>query len=163
MFQDDDLAEAMSVPLFYGFVEAIILGIYCMISWKLDWTKAPSTDPFLTVISVSYEVLLAEEQEKNLSIDSELTKDIEFAIQKPKTSSDINVANRESNCTYTNFKEEDQSGLGFRVKNLCVGITKWGEPFMNMCDSILLSMESLKDNVIGQQPELESQPNGILV
>jgi len=66
MFQDDDLAEAMGVPLFYGLVEAILLGIYCTLTWKLDWTKAPSHDPFLRVITMSYEIISAEEYEKEI-------------------------------------------------------------------------------------------------
>lgn len=61
MFEGDDLAEAMGVPLFYGIVEALLLGGYCVIAWKLDWTKAPASDPLLKVLTTSYEVLSAEE------------------------------------------------------------------------------------------------------
>ncbi len=162
MFEDDDLAEAMGVPLFYGFVEAVLLGIYCLLSWKLDWTKAPSTDPFLRVVSVSYEVLSAQELEKSIS-DSERTKGDEFTIQKHKSSSHIQAVNMESDCTYTNYECEDQKNFDFRIKEVCVSVRKWGDPIIDMCDSVLLSMKSLKENIIGQQPELESQSNnGVL-
>jgi predicted Na+-dependent transporter len=34
-------AEAVSVPLFYGIVEAVVIGLYCIWAWKAGWTKAP--------------------------------------------------------------------------------------------------------------------------
>ena len=63
MFEDDEQAQAMGVPLYYGIIEAIVLGLYCFIAWKMNWTKAPAGDPFCTVISTSYEVLYAERLE----------------------------------------------------------------------------------------------------
>ena len=65
MFEGDELAEAMGVPLYYGGVEAFVLGIYCIGAWKMSWTKAPADDPILKVISTSYEVLYAEATEKS--------------------------------------------------------------------------------------------------
>ena len=45
MFPDPtERAEAVSVPLFYGVVEAVIIGVYCICAWKLGWTKAPSDE-----------------------------------------------------------------------------------------------------------------------
>mmetsp|Transcript_24510 Transcript_24510/g.35975 ORF Transcript_24510/g.35975 Transcript_24510/m.35975 type:complete len:343 (-) Transcript_24510:342-1370(-) len=55
MFKGDELSEAMGVPLFYGICEAVVLGIYCLIAWKLNWTKAPSTDPLCRVITDNYQ------------------------------------------------------------------------------------------------------------
>mmetsp|Transcript_2712 Transcript_2712/g.3839 ORF Transcript_2712/g.3839 Transcript_2712/m.3839 type:complete len:310 (+) Transcript_2712:684-1613(+) len=60
MFEGNELAEAMGVPLFYGLMEALILGIYCIFAWKAGWTKAPTDAPFWNVIFMSYEVVLAE-------------------------------------------------------------------------------------------------------
>lgn len=51
-----DQSQALLVPLFYGAFEAILLAFYCMIAWKLGWTKAPRDDPFCMVITKSYEV-----------------------------------------------------------------------------------------------------------
>jgi hypothetical protein len=36
---EDDLASAISVPLYYGLCEAILLAAYCIFCWKLGWTK----------------------------------------------------------------------------------------------------------------------------
>ena len=45
MFSDPtQQAEAVSVPLVYGIVEAIIIGIYCVWAWKAGWTKAPADE-----------------------------------------------------------------------------------------------------------------------
>lgn len=56
MFEGDELSNAMGVPFFYGVVEALILGIYCVGAWKAGWTKAPAKESFWKVIATSYEV-----------------------------------------------------------------------------------------------------------
>jgi hypothetical protein len=56
IFEGDELAVAVGVPLFYGICEAVFLAIYCVVCWKLGWTKAPADAPFCTVITTSYEV-----------------------------------------------------------------------------------------------------------
>ena len=38
MFENDDEAQAMGVPLYYGIIEAVVLGLYCLIAWKMNWT-----------------------------------------------------------------------------------------------------------------------------
>ncbi len=115
MFNGDDLSEAMGVPLFYGIVEAILLAIYCLISWKLNWTKAPSDDPFLKVISVSYEVLLTveelakEEGEEGglpgLAIegDSHGEEEDEFGIPEKKIMSICDT----NDFTYSNYTDQE--------------------------------------------------------
>merc|ERR1712232_470040 len=56
MFEGNDVSEAVKVPLWYGIVEAVALGLYLILAWKLGYTKAPSNEKFWTVISKSYEV-----------------------------------------------------------------------------------------------------------
>lgn len=63
MFEGDELSEAMGVPFMYGLVEAVVLGIYCTVAWKIGWTKAPRDANFLKIITTSYEVLYAERKE----------------------------------------------------------------------------------------------------
>jgi hypothetical protein len=74
MFDGQDLSEAMGVPLYYGFVEAVILGIYCLIAWKCNWTKAPSNAPICHVLAMSYEVLRVEKHELE-SVEVQLGED----------------------------------------------------------------------------------------
>jgi len=78
MFQGGDLADALGVPLFYGLVEAVVLGIYCIIAWKCNWTKAPAKESFCTMIGTSYEIIYAEVAEK---------KDLEMGIEVSLASS----------------------------------------------------------------------------
>jgi hypothetical protein len=56
IFEGDELAVAVGVPLFYGICEAVFLAIYCVVCWKSGWTKAPADEGFCTVITTSYEV-----------------------------------------------------------------------------------------------------------
>lgn len=77
MFEGDELSEAMGVPFYYGMVEAIVLGIYCVGAWKAGWTKAPSDVNFFTMLATSYEVLHAEkweeENEDGVNVEVQLT------------------------------------------------------------------------------------------
>ena len=50
-----DRGQALCVPLFFGVMEAVLIGIYCVICWKLGWTKAPKDVSFCTMISTMYE------------------------------------------------------------------------------------------------------------
>jgi len=56
MYSGDVLAEALSIPVYYGLVEAITLGIYCICAWKMGWTKAPKDESVCTVIASFYEI-----------------------------------------------------------------------------------------------------------
>eukprot|EP00934_Nitzschia_sp_Nitz4_P008099 Nitzschia sp. Nitz4//scaffold137_size62074//17493//19010//NITZ4_006410-RA/size62074-processed-gene-0.82-mRNA-1//-1//CDS//3329535685//8089//frame0 len=65
MFDDpDEKAEAVSVPLLYGLVEALIIGIYCVWAWKMGWTKAPADEKLCVVVSNTYEVDESPEEEE---------------------------------------------------------------------------------------------------
>jgi len=69
MFDDkEEVARAMAVPLFYGLVEAVVLGLYCLSAWKLGWTKAPSDEKVCIVLAKTYEV--EEEDEETALVDS---------------------------------------------------------------------------------------------
>lgn len=64
MFTDPtERATALGVPLYYGFVEALVCGVYCLLCWKLGWTKASRNEKLWKVIIMSYEV--EDDQEPN--------------------------------------------------------------------------------------------------
>ena len=63
MFDGQELNVAMGVPFFYGVCEAIFVGSYCIVAWKMGWSKAPANAPLWQVITTSYEVLTAERHE----------------------------------------------------------------------------------------------------
>ena len=56
MFEGDNLATAVGVPLFYGICEAVMLAVFCLGAWKAGWTKAPKDENICVVIGKSYEV-----------------------------------------------------------------------------------------------------------
>ena len=56
IFDPEERAQALAVPLFYGAVEAFVIMIYCIWAWKAGWTKASSKDSICKVIGKSYEV-----------------------------------------------------------------------------------------------------------
>jgi hypothetical protein len=100
MFQGVDLGNAMAVPLFYGIMEAIVLGIYCVISWKAGWTKAPSNISFWTMISTSYEVLVIEHSDL-VAIEVSLPKNQKDRIEK---------ANRAGDTLYVKYSVQEEDG-----------------------------------------------------
>ena len=56
MFEGDELNQAIGVPLYYGGVEMLVLGLYCIFAWKFGWTKAPKDESICVVVAKSYEV-----------------------------------------------------------------------------------------------------------
>jgi predicted Na+-dependent transporter len=73
MFKDPtERAEAISVPLFYGIVEAVIIAFYCVWAWKAGWTKAPPNEKICVVMTRTYEVNAEEdEDEADFDVDVE--------------------------------------------------------------------------------------------
>ena len=65
MFDDiEERAQAVAVPLFYGIVEAVAIGVYCVWAWKVGWTKAPPNEKLCTVVTKSYEINHEAEHEQ---------------------------------------------------------------------------------------------------
>ena len=82
MFEGEELAAALGVPFFYGLVEAVLLAIYCVVAWKIGWTKAPKNVSVWKAISTSYEIVESEKNdaiiqppEQELSSNTMPTKD----------------------------------------------------------------------------------------
>lgn len=56
MFDDDEsAAEAVGVPLFYGAVEAIVVGAFLVLSWQAGWTYAPRNLPLHVVMAQNFQ------------------------------------------------------------------------------------------------------------
>jgi len=70
MFNAKDQSQALAVPLFYGMVETLFVGMYCFIAWKLGWTYAPKNDPICKVLCQRYDPLSdAEELQESECMD----------------------------------------------------------------------------------------------
>mmetsp|Transcript_17104 Transcript_17104/g.36941 ORF Transcript_17104/g.36941 Transcript_17104/m.36941 type:complete len:415 (-) Transcript_17104:345-1589(-) len=111
MFKGNELSQAMAVPLYYGLVEALILGLYCIIAWKAGWTKAPKNVSFWTMVATSYEVLLLEHT--NL-------KAVEVSL--PKHNQDVNEkVNTSGDTIYVKYNvEEDDEDDYQMVSCMCI-------------------------------------------
>lgn len=57
----------ITVPLFYGGVEAVVLGLYCIVCWKLGMTKAPKDEKVCVVLSKTYEIIEDESTHRRSS------------------------------------------------------------------------------------------------
>ncbi|CAJ1903990.1 unnamed protein product [Cylindrotheca closterium] len=75
MFKGAEVTKAMGVPLFYGIVEAVFVGIFCIVGWKAGWTKAPIDVSFWRMITTTYEVLEAERIGQSEEIEVAFTDD----------------------------------------------------------------------------------------
>ena len=56
------------MPFYYGVVEAVAVGTYCVLAWKAGWTQAPAHAPIWLVMWTSYEVLKQEAAETGESV-----------------------------------------------------------------------------------------------
>lgn len=66
----EDRAQAVAVPLFYGIVEAVVIGAYCIYAWKVGWTKAPRDEKLCVIITKTYEVGDEDENDNPVSPDA---------------------------------------------------------------------------------------------
>lgn len=99
MFDGNQLAEAMGVPLYYGLLEAVILGVYCIWAWKAGWTKAPRNAPLCHVIATSYEVIIAEVHELQA---------VEVSLKSSsKTDTDAESVSVDGDTLFTYFRLND--------------------------------------------------------
>lgn len=69
MFKGPEVQKAMGVPLFYGMVEAVLVGVFCVASWRGGWSKAPQNVSFWRMLTTTYEVLEAEKSGESQEIE----------------------------------------------------------------------------------------------
>jgi hypothetical protein len=87
-------AQALAVPMVYGILEALLVGLYGWYAWKAGWTKAPTNASACIVWTASYEL------ETNASIEK----------QGEETHASFEIASRSSlddNTADTTVADED--------------------------------------------------------
>jgi hypothetical protein len=57
-FNSVDGAKAAGVPLLYGAVVTLLIGIWCLVAWKAGWSLAPRKDSIFRVVSNNYQATL---------------------------------------------------------------------------------------------------------
>lgn len=112
MFKGSDVSEAVKVPLWYGIVEAVLLGIYLIIAWKLNWTKAPSNEKFCIVIAKSYEVCQSEDHCVNNNNDSyRISNENDSCESGSSFCTDKEVSDVEDTTAYSKTKDEEEKDI----------------------------------------------------
>lgn len=74
IFEGDELAQAIGVPVYYGFVEAVVVSLYCIWAWKNGWTKAPADVTLWQALTTSYEVKALDQVEQQPDSGIQLPK-----------------------------------------------------------------------------------------
>ena len=72
IFNGDQLAQAIGIPVYYGFVEAVVVSAYCIWAWQRGWTKAPTDITLWKAITTSYEVMNLDQGETPPPADIQL-------------------------------------------------------------------------------------------
>lgn len=103
MFEDDELAEALGVPLYYGMVEAFILSFYCIGAWKAGWTKAPVDDEFWTMITKTYEVSNDDDGAGGAEMIKKSNAEATTQVSDTEEQRNVDGAPRQSKSSYTLF------------------------------------------------------------
>lgn len=85
MFDDSkEIAQALAVPLLYGIMEAVILGAYCFVAWKLGWTKAPKEEKICVVLTKTFEVDDTED-DSVASIEQDVIESMDIVCSMSRT------------------------------------------------------------------------------
>jgi hypothetical protein len=56
------------VPVIYGGIVTIVASIFCVIAWKLGWSKAPRNVSFIRFITTSYELETSDDVDDHLTL-----------------------------------------------------------------------------------------------
>jgi len=147
MFEGDDLSEAMGVPLYYGTLEALILGFYCIGAWKSGWTKAPVNERFWLVLITSYEVLETEQRElQEIEVSISTCEDIEPERESDRGDTLFHYIN------FDNILREPSDSRDVRVPKEPSGYTDSpNESFMELSQQSPTSDKS--SNIFQRNPE----------
>jgi predicted Na+-dependent transporter len=75
--------QALLVPLFYGLMEAFVVGLYCFVAWKLGWTKAPPDASFCSMLVTTYELDDDDESIQSPTLDQSMDEIDDVEMQEP--------------------------------------------------------------------------------
>lgn len=65
LFSGDDQQRALGVPFWYTGMQTCFVGVYCLVSWKIGWSKAPPNENIFKVLLQSYELTEENGVEEN--------------------------------------------------------------------------------------------------
>ena len=113
LYKGDELSTAIGVPLYYGIVDAVVLAFFCIVCWKMGWTKAPPNENFCTVIYNSYEVHDDDEPQQQQQQQEQQNQEGTFSNT---SSTDHSKHDFEVDWGTTDADESDVAGSGRRKR-----------------------------------------------
>lgn len=70
LFSGEEQNIAVGVPFWYTGMQTLFVGIFCIVAWKLGWSKAPANENIFKVLLNSYEIAMDENEAKDDEEDS---------------------------------------------------------------------------------------------
>lgn len=64
LFRDEEQRNALGVPFYYTGMQTLTVGLFCLLCWKIGWTKCPPNKNFLEMLLVNY-----QNQETEVEVD----------------------------------------------------------------------------------------------
>jgi hypothetical protein len=74
LFSGEEQNIAVGVPFWYTGMQTLFVGVFCLVTWKLGWSKAPANENIFKVLLNSYEIAMDENEEKGEG-DMEASRD----------------------------------------------------------------------------------------
>lgn len=65
MFDSSAVSKALVVPLYIALVNVIVLGLFFLVVWKKEWSKAPSDKNIFVVLFKFYDIWESDAEKKN--------------------------------------------------------------------------------------------------
>ena len=127
----EERAQAVAVPIFYGIVEAVAIGLYCVWAWKIGWTKAPANEKFCTVVTKSYEINHDDEHDhaSDDGDDGEVNPSSRESYQFENEAAVLNAMEQTTTTTTTQPPESLWQRLFGRSSNSVPEMPKTADPF----------------------------------
>lgn len=159
-----DLATAISVPLYYGICEAVMLACYCVICWKVGWTKAPADENFCVMLATSYEVEPDDDEGNEVTVDDVLGNISDSENDEEEPAEDIHKTESLVFESTTDGTQVDDESLQDRVEGAAnlrrIDTNNHGQP-LEIDSALQLQMEevaesqaeSIPEDVVDEPPE----------
>jgi predicted Na+-dependent transporter len=64
----NERAQALCVPVMYGGFAMFFTSVFCLIAWKLGWSKAPRNVPMMKMLRTSYEFDINEDIQDHMTL-----------------------------------------------------------------------------------------------
>jgi hypothetical protein len=73
--------RALGIPFFYTGMQTAFVGVFCLLAWKLGWSKAPADENICKVIIQNYQT---EQESDTISVDNDNSE----VMEESKSDSD---------------------------------------------------------------------------